>query len=101
MPKAPREKARGTEGKRNRKRQGFGQVHVCQSSHAGMWFVLGSSRRACPHKPSMRAGAVSKSRPRTALVESAGTAQSTDTAKTPQEKTTKRRSGPSSGRPGS
>ena len=48
-----------------------------------------------------RAGAVSESRARRVLVESADTAQSTDTAKIPQEKTTKGKCGPSSERPGS
>lgn len=79
-------KINGEEAERNRPRQGFGQVHVCQSSHAVMRFLLSSFKRACPHKPSAswgrrrRAGAVSKSRAKSVLVESA------DTAKIPQGK---------------
>lgn len=73
--------------------QGFGQVHVRWSSHAVMWFLPGSCRRARPHKASMssvrrrrRAGPLSNSPAKSIRVESANTAQDTDTAKIPQAK---------------
>lgn len=51
------------EGEREtEKEKGFGQVHVCPSSHAVMWFQLGSSRRACPHKPPRRSSGRKRTR---------------------------------------
>lgn len=58
MPKVLREqkgRGRGEKSKKT-KRQSFGQVHVCQASREVMWFLLGSSTRACPHKPPRGSG---------------------------------------------